>query len=308
MNRTISDILVIVGLFLVLGAFCATGWLALPQEGSGVLPALAAVGILVVNSILLYVVNERLLSGTSLLVAVIYFVLATARPQALYYTPVHAASLLLTLSIVCYLHFNSMRTSMKYLVGAWACLGAAALILPPLAWLAPVYAMFSFGKTEDKLRFWVAALLSLLLPLAAWTGICYLRGESSVGTILQSLWEGMCAVQRPSFHYSAATMARLLLTAIAAVVAVIRVVRRLDSYKIAQFHACLRLIILSISLCVLTLLFFANPAIPSGLLTLIPVAPLLGEYLSHPVREKGTGLFALVLILLLVVERISCFV
>ena len=38
------------------------------------------------------------------------------------------------------------------------------------------------------------------------------------------------------------------------------------------------------------------------------VAPLLGEYLSHPVREKGTGLFALVLILLLVVERISCFV
>ena len=60
MNRTISDILVIVGLFLVLGAFCATGWLALPQEGNAVLPALAAIGIIIVNSALLYLVNEKI--------------------------------------------------------------------------------------------------------------------------------------------------------------------------------------------------------------------------------------------------------
>ena len=308
MNRTISDILVTVGLFLLLGAYCATGRLALPHEGNVFLPTLYAGLIIIANSILLYRINERLLSGTSLLVAVIYFVLATARPQALSFTPVHAASLLLAGSFYCYLHFNSMRTSMKYLAGAWGGLGAAALILPPLAWLVPVYALSSFGKPEDKFKFSVAAFLALLLPLAAWTGICYLRGQDSFQQILSSLWNGMCAVQRPSFHYSAATLCRMLLTAVATILAVIRIIGRLDSYKIAQFHACLRLIILTLALCVLTLLFFANPGIPSGLLTVLPVAPLLGEYFCHPVREKGTGTLALILILLLVVERISCFV
>ena len=166
----------------------------------------------------------------------------------------------------------------------------------------------SVGKAEDKVKFWVAAPLALIVPVAAWAGICYIRNGEAPGALLSQLWSGMCTVERPSFPYSAATMCRLLLTVIAALLAIVHVARRLDSYKTAQARACMRLMILTLSLSVLTLLFYSHPAIPSGLLTILPVAPLLGEYFSHAVRGKGVGTLAIVLILLLIAERVSYFV
>ncbi len=308
MNRRFSDLLVIAGVILLLTAYGAAGWLALPVAERTFLPTFSAVGVVLINCVLLYMLNERLLSGTSLLVAVLYAVLATARPASLVYTPYHTASLLLAVSICAYLHYNAGRPSLKYLVGAWAALGAAVLVTPQLAWLIPVYALSSIGKAEDKVKFWVAAPLALILPVAAWAGICYIRSGEAPGALLSKLWSGMCAVERPSFPYSAASMCRLLLTVVAALLAIVHVARRLDSYKTAQARACMRLMILTLSLSVLTLLFFSHPAIPSGLLTVLPVAPLLGEYFSHAVRGKGVGTLAIVLILLLIAERVSYFV
>lgn len=308
MNRTFSDLLAAAGVFLLLLAYCASGWFALP-DGAGGLPAtLSAAGIMLADCALLYLINERLLSGSSLLTSAIYLLLAAARPEALAYTPLHAASLLLAVSLAAYLFYNAAGTSLKHLVAAWASLGAAVLIAPPLAWLIPVYAVTSAGKADEKLKYWIAALLALLLPLAVWTGICYLRGGAPPLEILRGLRDGMCAVQRPSFHYTAATLCRMLLTAVAAVLAVIHAIVRLNRYKTAQFHACVRLIILTLVLCLLTLLFFDRPGVPSGLVAALPAAPLLGEYFSRPARGKGIGTLAIVLILLLIAERVSCFV
>ncbi|MBR1539493.1 MAG: hypothetical protein IJ636_08325 [Bacteroidales bacterium] len=308
MNRTISDLLAVGGVFLLLLAFCASGWLALPHEAGGFSAILPAAGIILANCVLLFLVNERMLSGSSLLAGAIYLLLAAARPEALAYTPLHAASLLLAFSLTAYLFFNAEGASLKHLVAAWAGLGAAALLAPPLAWLIPVYAVSSVGKAEEKFKFWVAALLSLLLPLAVWCGISYLRGSESPLEILRGLWDGMCAVQRPVFHYPAASLCRLLLTAVAVVLAVIHVAARLDRYKTAQSRACLRLILMTCVLCLVTVLFFNRPGIPSGLVTALPVAPLLAEYFSHHVRGKGTGTLAVILILLLLAERVSYFV
>lgn len=308
MNRRFSDLLVIAGIILLLAAYSTAGWLALPAAERAFLPTLSAVGVILLNCILLYMLNERLLSGTSLLVAVLYAVLSIARPVSLLFTPYHTASILLAISIIAYLHYNAGRSPMKFLVSAWAALGAAALAVPPLAWLVPVYALTSFGKTEDKVKFWAAALLALLLPVAAWAGICYIRGGEDPITLLSGLWSGMCAVRRPSFPYSAATMCRLLLTVVATILAILHVARRLDSYKTAQARACMRLMILTLALAVLSLLFFSRPDIPSALLTALPVAPLLGELFSHATRGKGLGTLAIVLILLLIAERVSSFV
>ena len=103
MNRRFSDLLVIAGVILLLTAYGAAGWLALPVAERTFLPTFSAVGVVLINCVLLYMLNERLLSGTSLLVAVLYAVLATARPASLVYTPYHTASLLLAVSICAYL-------------------------------------------------------------------------------------------------------------------------------------------------------------------------------------------------------------
>lgn len=308
MNRTISSLLTALGVFLLLAAYCAAGWLASPEAGERALGTLPAAGTILAGCALLYLVNERLLSGSSPLVAILYIVLATARPAGLFFTPLHAASLLLAVSVTAYLLFNSIRTSMGTLVLAWAGLGTAALLAPPLAWLAPVYAVFSVRKTDEKMRFWVAALLAFILPLAVWTGINYLRGGDSPGEILQGLWSGMCAAQRPSFSYPAVSLCRMALTTLVVILAVFHVGARLDSYKTAQFHACLRLIILTLALSLLVLFFYFRPGLPSGLLTALPAAPLLGEYFSHAARNKRAGTLAIILGLVLAAERASFFV
>ena len=114
--------------------------------------------------------------------------------------------------------------------------------------------------------------------------------------------------QRPALHFSAATLCRILLTVLATVLAAIHILRRLTRYRTAQYRAFLRLLVLTLALAVLNLVFLADSRQPLGLLSLLPAALLLNEYFRDRDTEKGAGLLAVILALILIVERISCFV
>ena len=171
-------------------------------------------------------------------------------------------------------------------------------------------ALTSAGRAESKPRFIAATLLFLVLPAAAWIGILYLKGEAAPAqSFLQTMWDGMSDLHHPAFRFSAASLCRILVTAIACVLAAIRILKRLDSYKISQYRAAIRLIIMTLSLCLLVLFFYADgDGIPSGLVTLLPVSLMLGEF-TGPSRSRPAGrTMAAFLLLFLLAERISLFV
>lgn len=311
MNRTISAFATLAGIILLLAAWCASGWLAAEMlPARPFLAGLAAAAVILVNAVLLYLANDRILAQAGLVTPVAYVVLATANPAALWATPFHATVLLTAFSLVLFLSFCAIRPGMGSLVGSWATLGAASLLFPPLFWLAPVYAVLAVGKAEDKLKFWTASLLALCLPAGAALALNSLDGNSTAAAFFTDLWTQMSTFPHRPFHFPAATLCRIGLTALATLLAIIHALGRIDRYKIARSAAIIRIIFLTLALCLIAALFCTPGQHPAGLLTSLPVALILNEYFGASDRRSGAGsrTLAIILILVLLVERISCFV
>ena len=306
MKRMHSDILAFAGVFLLLAAYLAS---ALPALPAGTRPSsvLLAAAVLLSCSGILYFINERTGTGVSLFAPAIYLVLATARPGALCFTAFHAAVLLTAVSMHFYLLFNTVRPATDCLAAGCLALGAAALIEPPLLWLAPVLTLTSTGRAEEKMKFWVTALLTLTLPFFAWYGIEYLRGRfEPLPEVLSRIGTQMCTLRQPAFRYTDATLCRILLVALMTLLAIISTIRRSGTYKIAQFRASVCLTVLTLSFSLLTLLFYLSSAVPGGMLTALPAAPLLSGWISRPGQKKGTRTLLLTTLLVLLIERIAC--
>ena len=102
-----------------------------------------------------------------------------------------------------------------------------------------------------------------------------------------NLWHGMTDVAHGPIHFSAATLCRILLTALATLLAILWSAGRLDRYKISRSAAVLRIIYLTLSISLLTLVFLPDSRYPVGLATALPVSLLLNEYFGVPDRKKG---------------------
>ena len=309
MHRRNSDFLTTVCLILLLTLYYAAGWMVAGAPSarpflSGLLAALT----LLACGLLLALVHHRTMTGPSVTTAFLYLALAAAHPGALHFSTFHAATLLTAVSLTCFLLFNAVRPSLEYAIGMWASLAVAGMFLPPLLWLAPVLALLSAGRPGDKGKFWFATLLALVLPACLWIGVRYLWGDPlTFSDLFKDIWTGMAAIRRPAFHFPAATICRILMTAAATLTAVIHVFLRLSTFKTTQYHACMQLVLLTLCISVLALLFLPA-SVPAGMLVCLPVAPLLGEYVQHPGNLKAARLLMAVLGLLLLIERVSFFV
>lgn len=310
MKRTISEFLVLVCTILLLAVWYACGLpAARPAVPHPFLSGLLACLVILADAALLYLTEDRILAQMGLFAPVSYIVLVTANPNALWFSPFHVAALLLTLSIVFFLYFCAIRPGMGSLIGAWTTLGTSALLFPPFLWLAPVYAVSAVGKAEDKWKFWVASLLSVCLPLGIQTAVTGLQDNTGWSAAsLTELWRGMTTVSSVSLHFSAATLCRISLTALATLLAILWSIGRLDRYKISRSAAVIRIMLLTLALSILMLVFLPDNRHPSGLVTALPVSLLLNEYFTAPDRKRGSRTLALILILILIAERISCYV
>lgn len=309
MNRRNTEFLSLALLILLLVAYYVSGWKAAPCSDS-ILSALAAVIIILLIGRILGVINRKMLTGSSLLPPLFYAFLAAANPGAFCFSMLHVVAVLLAVSIYSYLCFNALSPSLSSLSSMWLTLGCAGLLMPPLMWLAPVYAFTSVGKAEEKLKFWFIALFGLAIPTAVWLGVFYLMGDTTpVGSFFADhYWKGMTAVQALAFYHSTPTLCRITIVAVVTLVAMVRILSQLTTYKTSQFHACLRLILLTLCLGVLVLLFLGDAATPAGMLLSIPLAPLLGIYFETARNRIAASSLLIVLALLMIAERVSHFV
>ena len=308
MKRTIGVFATFLAAILLLMLYEWAGWrIGTPPERA--LPAgiLAAV-LLAAAALVLHLAADRALNELNIVVPFSYLILSTAHPAALYYTPLHAAALLLALSLYFFLDYCASHPTIGNEIATGLTLGASALFFPPLLWLAPVYGFLSVGRTEDKLKFCVAGLLSTALPLAAGLAVQSLLETGDTGAFLPGLWQGMTAVTHPAVPSSATSLCRILLTVILTITAIVRVLQRTHVYRTFQIRSMTRLILLTVFISALALLFLSDGKQPAGLITSLPVALLVNDLFIHPDHRKGTLTLVIILILVLVAERISYFV
>lgn len=309
MQDKFSNILVVMAVLLVLAAYFATGWMAAPETGTLLTSGLPAMIVILLCCVPLYFIHQWMLPGISFVTVLFYAFLTAANPTAFCLSPFHGVALLSAVSLYCYLCFTALRPALKYVAGMWFTFGIAVQILPSLLWLAPVLLLSSIGKAMEKGKYCFTALLGLLLPPFVWMAIRYLSGGTApAGDYLPHFWSEMTALHLPSTNLSAATLCRIGFTAVMAVTAILRTMPRLFRYKTAQYHAILRLMLMTLCLSAYGFLFLNYPALPAGLLALLPVAPLLGVFIFDTLTRKGAQTWIAILFLLLAAERISLFV
>ena len=307
MRRTIGEFATFLVVVLLLALYWAFGWKAAPCPEHPFLAGLQAILSIVVSAWVLHIISDRIMGGTGLVAPFAYLVLATADPVSLYAFPLHAAATLISFSIYFYLNYCTHHPTIGQMAGAAVALGGAGLFFPPALWLFPVFLATSIGMADNKIKTVIAAMLGLVFPLAVTLGILSLTSDTDPVFYLHSLWLDMTDIVRPVLPNRATTLCRIFLTAVAAILAIIRMVARLNTYRTAHFRGAIRLLYLTLSIGILGILFLSDDC-PAGLITMLPVALLLDDLLGHPDHRKGTLTLLITLILVLVAERISYFV
>ena len=307
MSRTSYGFAAVSGGTLLLAAFYAAGlYVPMPGLPDSFLSAAGAAAVILINGVGLALTGRHVSLRTSVLIPFIYIALVAVNPAALHWSAFHPASLLLLASTFCYLHFCAIQSSIEYLAASSFLLGAAGLFVPPILWLFPLLLLLGAGRTAAKGKGLITAVIGLVLPLLILGSLHYIRGGiDAVQPILPDIWEKMSAIHPGIRHLSAATLIRLLVTLAATLMAVVHIVRHLNTYKTVQALSFVRLITLSAVLCLMMLLFPADNRTPCGLAVCLPVTLLLNEYFTAPGKRRAKVSLAVVLCLLLAAERVS---
>ena len=309
MNRSISDFTVYCSMALVLAAHFVTGWLAAPCTGTLLTSGLPAMLLILLCCVPLYFIHQWMLPGASMVSVLFYVFLAGANPASFCLSPLHGVALLMAVCLYCYLCFTALNPQLKYAAGTWFSFGVAALLLPSLLWLVPVLVLTSVGKAPDKGKYVFMVLLGLVLPAAIWLALRYLHDDPlSLSDFWAASWSGMCTLHLPVASLPAVTLVRVGFTVAMTITAIVRILPRLSRYKTAQYHAIVRLMLLTLCLSVHAFLFLDYPALPAGLLVMLPTAPLLSVFLLDTLSRWSTLPWFVTLLLLLAAERIALFV
>lgn len=309
MKRNITDLLVFTAIGLVLAAYFASGWLAAPADAPWLTSGLPAMLTILLCSIPLYFIHQWMLPGASVVTALFYVFLAPANPVSFCFSPFHGVALLSAASLYCYLCYTALRPALKYAAGLWVSFGFAVQFLPSLLWMAPVLLLSSIGNATDKGKYCFTALLGLLLPPVIGMVLRYLiSGTVPSSGFFPGFWSEMVTLQMPSANLPFATLFRLSFTVVLTVTAILHILPHLSRFRIVQYRAVVRLLLLTLCLSVYAFLFLHYPAQPAGLLVMLPVAPLLSVFMLQTISRKSAGYWLTILLLLLAVERISLFV
>lgn len=294
------------GCAVFLAAYYVAGlYVPVPDAPSGVWPVLGAAAVILLNGFGLLMTSNRISVKATVSVPLIYVALVTANPWALRWSAFHPASLLLLGALFCYLLYCTLSPSLELLAGCYFLLGTSGLFIPPLLWLFPVFLLMGIGRAPYKAKYLVTAALALCFPLLIQGSLVYLRqGVDPALALLPQLWSGMTDIHPAIRPFPAVTLARILFVLAVTLVAVIHVVRHLNTYKTVQFLAFIRLIGLAAALSIMALLFPSNVHTPCGLIICLPVTLLLNDYIITPGHRRGKIALAVAAALLFIAERV----
>lgn len=283
---------------LDLSPVCCTGFLS-------VLFGILCTGVLALG---IFLAGNHISSGMNQFIPLIYLVLVLANPASLRFSPLHAAALFLVPALFNNISFCSSGTDLTSLAKSCFMLTLASFFFPPLMWLAVPMAIFSIGKAEDKGKYLFTAIFSLAVPLLLIFGIRYLQsGVQKAAEIFPEYFRAIADIPKKSIAMSASTLCRLVLTAIISIISAYCVAGSFGRYKIVQYTAYTRILVFAAAIAAVVFIFIPGMAWPGCLLTAIPLSLMMNEYFSNG-AYSGSGTVAVAALLILLAERIQCFI
>lgn len=261
------------------------------------------------SCIILWTVNSRFLSGSGITLPVTYLFLISLNPETICFSPLHAATPLLLLSIYYLLHFKAVEPSLSSTFKCMFFLALASLFHSHFLWLVPFFLLINFNSSESKGKFIFTALLSYLFPFFLIFTLEYLSNgmDTAFGLISQFVSSAVDIPHKVLF-FPLLTLLRIGMFVIVAIAATLSILRRMNyfrSMKFKSFVSCLELLLL---FSVFALVFSPDIRMPAILYLGIPLAMVLDEFLLQQDTRQDSGQsskwLTVTVVLIVIAERI----
>ncbi len=279
-----------------------------PLYNGGFLSCLLGTLFTGILALMVYMAGNRISSGMNQFIPLLYLVLVLANPSSLRFSPIHAAAVFLVPALISNVSFCASGSDLTSLAKSCFFLTIASFFFPPLMWMFIPMAALSISKADDKGKYLFTSLFSLAAPLLLAFGIRYLQaGLQNAAEIFPDYLRAMTDVPSKSIAMSASTLCRLVITAIIAIISAYCVAGAFSRYKTVQYTAYSRILFYAAAITATAAVFIPTMSWPGCLLTAIPLSLIINEYFGNGAHD-GSGTMAAAALLILIAERIQCFI
>ena len=290
---------------LIATALYASGiWFCRPEVSWA---SIAAAAALIAGTCFVLLASSRSFSASTLpSIALVYLILVGCNANALVFDNLHVAALLYALSMLSLLSegdAGSLR-GIGSRAGAGAIITLASFFFPPLIWMAVPAFCLIIGSASDKSRFTTAYLSAIVMTIAVYAGIIYLR--SSLPEMLEKLsGYGLAIITVPgrNLHISPAVFVSLALIATGAATATTMMLKELRRSSISRRATSTCSIIYLLCTLVICLIFGGDLSKPYGLIVNLPLSMILGSFLSESRPSSVRTALIFIFIVIIIAER-----
>ena len=184
-----------------------------------------------------------------------------------------------------------------------ALLGVAALLFPPMVWLALFILLMNFFPAGDKLRFIVSSIVGFILPAVICLTYLYVTGD--VRELMPAVSGFFKATVTPYFGIgaiSAARVIKILTLLVCCIVSLVSFLKRSAQYSLSHSHVMIMIFAYSAAITLLVILFPPGSVQAATLLVMAPVSLVIYDYLIWGADDRGCRITLAFLALAVILE------
>lgn len=264
---------------------------------------------MVINAVLMLPLRRKYASKEEnvTMAPLLYVILMMTAQDTMHCTPLLAASILVTISILSDTSFSENPEKMELFFFAILTLEAAAIFWTPALWMAIPYLISGIVRSEDKLKLAASAVIGILAPVVIYLAIAYLNDNLNGGLAFISSAVTSKLLSLPaerSICFSMPTLLKYFVVAVAVTISILRFFFKEKPNIRTLLAARTQLIILFPALIVICVAFYGSSAMPSTSMLCPLTAMFLNDYLEGS-SSKEARLYLALITVILISERIN---
>ncbi len=298
---------------ILLAALCialtATAFVGKPDSLS-VINLIAGLLAIAINSVTVLLIRRKYATKTEdiILSPILYTVLALTVPFTHGFHFQLIPSILLNVSILLNINFSERPDKPALFVLSMFALEAAAIFWIPVLWMAIPYTVMGIVRAENKIKFFVGSMLTILIPVAAYLSIMYLedRLDTAVALIRSTLDTGLLSLPANRIiNFSMLSLIKCFIVSTAMAISISRfIIRR--KYNISSYLAVrVQLLVLLPALVAICILFYEKTETSTAMMICPYAAIFVNDYLSGNRTMKESRIYLILLSIIIICEKIT---
>lgn len=263
---------------------------------------------LAVEAVIISMIESRVIYYRSNFLPLVYLCCTVSNPYALCFSPLHIATIFLTLHIYFCINYriSDERADEGSIGFANLSLALAILAWPPVLWLTPFSLIINPRDSQNRIGYiatYVSALLASIL-IAAVIEYLFSGIEASIN-LLSHIWEGCTTIPQ---HTISLPLTRIIMIAViftGGIAILVNIMKNFNKYCLARYQALKLVVLYTGPILLLALIFrpFANA--PVGMIMFVPLSILANDSLHNHHSAKFTNLLIATAIIIAAAERIA---